>query len=254
METDKDQTSKMAAVHEMLGGEDANVQIIEDPNAGNIQEEEPEAKADKAEPEKKTEPETSKPEDKAKEEAAAKAEADIDYRAKFAASTTEAQRLVEANKLLEAQVAEEKATAARLAKEKEEMERRFADQNPEVYDQIKTTKEMAEIKEKLLLQEERTAIEEFTKTIPEAEAHKDALKKLGRAFPDKSYLDIWNETFKPFYDKTAAAVEEDKKKSMPESGAGSISEVATEELSLAEVNKMPLAKRKAYFKKKGWAV
>jgi hypothetical protein len=252
METDN-QTSKTDKAFAMLGGEDATMEITLDPNAGNNGDEEAnnERIATIKEPAKA---EDEAPKVETKIETAGKTEPEIDYKAKFSASTTEAQRLVAENKLLEARMAEIEANAGRLAKEKEEMERRFADQNPEVYDQIKTSKEMAEIKEKLLLQEERTAIDDFTKTIPEAVSHKDALKKLGRAFPGKSYQDIWNETFKPFYDNIQTAVIEDKKKSMPEKGDGSISEVTTEELSLAEINKLSLPKQKAYFKKMGWAV
>jgi len=255
METDKkDQTSHLQNAYAMLGGENATIEYTPDPNAGNIQIDETDetvetpAKADvvpEAKPEIK--------EDKSKDETAGQAEPEIDYKTKFSASTREAQRLAAELKLAEARIAEKEAAASVLAKEKEEMERRFADQNPEAYDQIKTSKEMATIKEKLLLQEERIALEDFTKGNPEAVEHKDALKKLGRAFPGKTYEDIWNETFAPFYEKQEVKAAEDKEKSMPETGAGSVSEVS-EDLTLAEINKLPLAKRKAYFKKAGIAV
>ena len=92
--------------------------------------------------------ETDKAIEKDKEETAGKTEPEIDYKTKFSASTREAQRLAAELKLSEATIAQEKANAIKLKEEKEEMERRFADQNPEAYDAIKTSKEMAAIKEK----------------------------------------------------------------------------------------------------------
>jgi len=77
------------------------------------------------------------------------------------------------------------------------------------------------------------------------------LKRLGRAFPDKSYEDLWNENFKPFVGEGDESVEgkQAQKKLQPEKGDGTMSEMTSAGMTLSEFRKLPLAKRKAILMK-----
>ena len=132
------------------------------------------------------------------------------------------------------------------------MEKRFADSNPEKYDAIRTKKELGELREKMLLQEEKGAVDDYLESNPKAVAHKESLKRLGRAFPGRSYEDLWTENFKPFVGEDTGSAEEikAKKKSQPEKGDGTMSEMAGG-MTLADLRKLPLEKRKAILMKMG---
>lgn len=177
---------------------------------------------------------------------------EIDYKQKFADSTREAQRLSTENKILQGEVEKGQGRYSTLETEKADMEKKFADDSPEVYDSIKTKKELGELREKILLQEEKGAVGDYIESNPKAAAHKESLKRLGRAFPNKTYEDLWNENFKPFVDDTVGSAEEikAKKKSQPEKGDSTISEMVGG-MTSADFRKLPLAKRKAALMKQG---
>ena len=110
---------------------------------------------------------------------------------------------------------------------------------------------IGELKQKMLLQEEKGAVDDYLESNPKAAAHKESLKRLGRAFPDKSYEDLWNDNFKPFVVEGNESVEEKQaqKKSQPEKGDGTMSEMTSTGMTLSELRKLPLAKRKAILMK-----
>lgn len=177
---------------------------------------------------------------------------EVDYKEKFGASTKEAQRLATENKLLQGEAEKSQGRYSTLEAEKADMEKRFAEEDPEKYDSIRTKKEISDLKQKMLLQEEKGAVDDYLESNPKAAAHKDSLKRLGRAFPGKSYEDLWNENFKPFVGEGDESVEEKqaKKKSQPEKGDGTMSEMAGGK-TLADFNKLSLEKRKAILAKNG---
>lgn len=182
-----------------------------------------------------------------------KSKPEIDYKEKFAASTAEAQRLAIENKTLQGEIEKGQGRYSTLEADKNEMEKRFADEDPEKYDSIRTRKELSDLKEKMLLQEERGAVDDYIKSNPKAEGQKEALKRLGRAFPDKTYTELWNENFKPYIPEGDGSDEDDKKvktKSAPEKGDGTITEMVGG-ITLEEFRKLPLAKRKAILIKQG---
>ena len=181
----------------------------------------------------------------------AKKTPEVDYKEKFAASTTEAQRLVTENKLLQSEAEKSKGRYSALETEKAEMEKRFAEENPEKYDAVKTRKDLSELREKILMQEEKGAVDDYIQSNPKAAAQKDSLKRLGRAFPDKTYEELWTENFKPFVsDGDGSATETEAKKSQPEKGDSTMSEMVGG-MSLSDFRKLPLAKRKAILIKQG---
>lgn len=178
---------------------------------------------------------------------------EVDYKQKFGASTAEAQRLATENKVLQGEAEKAQGRYSTLETEKADMEKRFAEENPEKYDAIRTKKDYNELREKVLLQEEKGAVDDYLESNPKAAAHKESLKRLGRAFPDKSYEDLWNENFKPFVGEDEGSAEEIKKaqkKSQPEKGDSTMSGMAGNK-SLEDFRKLPLAKRKAILLKNG---
>ena len=177
---------------------------------------------------------------------------EIDYKAKFSASTSEAQRLATENKVLQGEAEKAQGRYSTLETEKSDMEKRFAEENPEKYDAIKTKKDLSELREKMLLQEEKGAVDDYLESNPKAVAHKESLKRLGRAFPDKSYEDLWNDNFKPFVGEGKESTEEKEaqEKSQPEKGDGTMSEM-TKGKTLTDFNKLSLEKRKAILMKNG---
>ena len=83
----------------------------------------------------------------------AKKTPEIDYKQKFSASSTEAIRLATELKILQSEREKDQGRFSALETEKAEMEKRFAEQDPEKYDSLKTKKDLSELREKLLLQE-----------------------------------------------------------------------------------------------------
>jgi hypothetical protein len=113
--------------------------------------------------------------------------------------------------------------------------------DPAAYVREVQGRELKEIKDRQLAQEESVKVNEFVKSIPEAEKHADALKRLGRVYPKKSYQELWDENF-------GSAFSRDRH---PEGGEGSISGEPTGDELGAEFDKLPLAKRKEILKRKG---
>jgi len=177
---------------------------------------------------------------------------EVDYKQKFAASTTEAQRLATENKLLVGEAEKAQGRYSTLETAMAEMEKKFASEDPEKYDAITTKKSLSELTQKMLLQEEKGAVDDYTKSNPNAVAHKEALKRLGRAFPDKTYEELWIENFKPYVldEDMSTKEKEANKKSQPEKGDNAMSDM-TKGMSLEDFRKLPLNKRKAILMKNG---
>ena len=175
---------------------------------------------------------------------------EIDYKVKFSESSAEAQRLLDEKKRLQAEKEEKERE---LRERTEELERlreeneALASGNPEAYDTVKLKKSLEEIKKQVLIEREERELQDYIRRNPQAEAHKEALRKLGR-HSKLSYDKIWAENFKPVYDRMA----EKKGAVQSEKGKGNMSQEPSSEIDLEEFNKLPLAKRKAYLKKMGF--
>ena len=173
------------------------------------------------------------------------------YEEKFKASSKEAQRLVGENKDLKKINDENMAKLKELEAEKVKLEATLKDENPEKYDAVKTKDELNSIKKDLVEQKEMNEINDFVIEVPEAKDHRSTLRKLGRSYPNQSYQEIWDSVVKPLMDagaKLSGTSKTQKKESQPETGKGS-KDQSPDDFNLEAFNKLPLAKRKAYFKK-----
>ena len=218
-----------------------NVALTPDPNS-------PEAKII-AEEEKVT----SGDEDKGTE-ATGNEPAQVDYKEKFGASTRENQRIMNEHKATQEKLREQEARLAELAQEKQEIEARLQDEKPEVYDTLKVSKELNELRKDVVLQKEKTAIEDYVANNPDAKQHKEALKSLGRANPSKSYDEVYNDFIKPVYESGIKDYEAKKlinKQTQPESGKDSADKSPIGVDDLSELNSKSLEERKRFFKSKG---
>lgn len=182
-----------------------------------------------------------------------KAEPEVDYKRKFAESTKEVQRILAERKAEQSALREKEARLEQIVKEKAELEALVQTENPAGYESHKMANELNELKKTVLLQKEKDAINEFVADNPDAKAHKDALKTLGRANPDKSYDEIYNQFIKPIYEAGKSEAEAKKlikKQTQPESGSGSAEKtpVATDD---NDFNNLSLDERKRRLKAMG---
>ncbi len=170
-----------------------------------------------------------------------------DYKEKFSASAKEAQRLIGENKDLQVKFKEQEARLKALEEEKNALDSTLKEERPEEYDAMKTKSELANIKKDLVLQKENNALNDVISEIPEAKAHKEALRKLGRAHPNLSYKDLWDTTVKPLMEAGAELYntkQTNKRITQPEKGNDSKT-VGSGDFNLNSFNKLSLAERKA---------
>ena len=125
---------------------------------------------------------------------------EIDYKEKFSASTRENQRILAEQKALQSALKEREARLEAIEKENAEYEAFLKGERPEMYETVQVKKELNELKKDIILQKEKLAIDEFISNNPDAKLHKEALKTLGRANPDKSYDEIYSSYIKPIYE------------------------------------------------------
>lgn len=176
----------------------------------------------------------------------------IDYAVKFAESSKEAQRLYKENQSLQAQQTAYQAELERL-KEADQIES-LREVDPQAYQSAKTEKSLREMQEMLVTEREERLVSDFIAKTPEASAQREALKKLGRIEPKKSFGEIWGEYFKPAIDhagKTAELRAKTAKMTQEETGKGSASGDMTGDVFSSAFNKLSLEKRKEAFKKMG---
>jgi len=176
----------------------------------------------------------------------------IDYAVKFAESSKEAQRLFRENQSLQANLAATQAEAERL-KEADQLEA-LREVDPEAYRSAKTELSIKEMQEMLVTEREERLVSDFITKTPEASAQREALKKLGRIEPKKSFGEIWSEYFKPAIDhagKTAEQRAKAQRQTQEETGKGSVSGDLTGDMLSPAFNKLSLEKRKEAFKKMG---
>jgi len=96
-----------------------------------------------------------------------------------------------------------------------------------------------------VLTKEESQLAKFVDSNPEAKAHKEALKALGRANPNKSYDDLYGEYIKPAYEAGKQAVEGKlKKATQPETGKSSEPSPDTGGFEEKEFNKLSVEERR----------
>jgi len=175
----------------------------------------------------------------------------IDYKEKFSASTTENQRIMAENKTIQDNLRAKEAAIDNLEREKQEIESRLKEENPEAYDALKVNKELNSLKKDVILQKEELAINSFIADRPEAKAHKDALRMFGRANPDVPLSELYDRHIKPTYEAGMRDYETKQKLNkqvQPESGR------SLEEQPGAvddDFNSKPLEERKRLLKAQG---
>ena len=179
-------------------------------------------------------------------------EQEPDYKLKFSESSREAQRLYEETKTFKSQLIEKETALVEKEAELARIYETLNSDNPEAGKVVKLEKTVDELKKFVLMTKESQAIDEFVKSNSVAEAHRETLKRLGRALPDKSYKEIWEDTLSFAYTKGKNDSAEEQKRlkaEAPERGKGGISSEPI--ASIEQLNKLPLEKRKEYFKKMG---
>ena len=178
---------------------------------------------------------------------------EVDYQKKFSESSREALRLLEKNKESEQVIAQERAERTRVETELAELNKALESTDPDAFNYKKLEKSVIDMQRQVAEGRENQQLEEFTKNRPEAKSVAEALRKLGRAEPTKSYTQLWDENFQPLIEKgTDAKTAETKRKTAPETGKGTPSGDLTQDVSDLEFNKLSLAERKAILKKKGY--
>ena len=172
-----------------------------------------------------------------------------DYKKKFSESTREAQRLLEENKVLKADTEKTKSRIDELEKQEQERVKLLEEENPDAAKIYKLEKSIDDLKKSILLGKEERDVLDFIGSEPRADVAKEGLKRLMRVNPAKSPKELWEENFLPVieaFGKSKAG----RKAGQPETGKGSMSGEPITELG-EEFNRLPLEKRRAYFKKRG---
>lgn len=201
-------------------------------------------------------PETSDNDTKGKEAEDSKPkEPEIDYRERYAQSTREAQRIMAENKAIQDELRKKEELLTQIEQEKIEYERRLRDENPESYDAYRVQQELNSLKKDIILQKERIALDDYAKQNPESSKHLEALKTLGRANPDKTYDELYNNYIKPAYEagvKDYEARQKMQKQTQPETGKGSVDKGPVADNDMEEFNKLSLEDRKRRLKAMGY--
>ena len=172
-----------------------------------------------------------------------------DYKKKFSESTRENQRILEENRVLKVESEKTKARLDELEKQEQERVKLLEEENPDAAKIYKLEKSIDDLKKSILLDKEEKEVLIFIGSEPRAEAAKEGLKRLMRVNPTKSPKELWEENFLPAIDAFVKS-KAGKKAGQPETGKGSMSGEPIAELG-EEFNKLPLEKRRAYFKKRG---
>ena len=172
-----------------------------------------------------------------------------DYKKKFSESTRENQRILEENKVLKVESEKTKVRLDELEKQEWERVKLLEEENPDAAKIYKLEKSIDDLKKSILLDKEEKEVLAFIGSEPRAEAAKEGLKRLMRVNPTKSPKELWEENFLPAIDAFVKS-KAGKKAGKPETGKGSMSGEPITELG-EEFNKLPLEKRRAYFKKRG---
>lgn len=178
---------------------------------------------------------------------------EVDYKEKFANSTRENQRIREEIEAAEEDAAELRATNARLQTEMESYLKELREDDPGSARIIKVEQTLKSLEQSTLLAKEGVEVVNFIEGNPAAKGDREALRALMRTHPRKSPEYLWDKYLKPAYDR---GFEEGGQKlrgqnaTRPESGKGSKTGEPTDEYP-DDFNQWPLAKRKAWFKKKG---
>lgn len=184
-------------------------------------------------------------EDNGREEQAAAP--DIDYRQRYIESSKGAEQIALKAKELQTALEVERQTREAQEQRARELEEALMSQNPEGFDAYQVKKELSELKKDLVLQKEETSIARFVDSNPEAKAHKEALRALGRANPSKSYDELYNDYLKPAYEAGARDYEikvKEKRTSQPETGKSAEPSPRTTSFDEQEFNKLSTEERR----------
>lgn len=170
----------------------------------------------------------------------------VDYwKSRYNESSRGAEMIARKEKELQSVLEEERQTRLAYEQKARELEEVLQGNNPESYDAYQIKRELAELKKEVVLTKEESQISKFVDSNPEAKAHKEALRALGRANPNASYEQLYKDYIQPAYDAGRQSVESKIKKiSQPESGKSVEPAPSTGELDVKEFNQLPLAERR----------
>lgn len=175
----------------------------------------------------------------------------VDYEAKFKASQAEAMRLLDDKRRIESEHAQVRERVTGLEKQLKELEDVAKGANPEGYDGHKLRQYVEGLRADLSQMKERQELESFTAANPEAAKYRETLKDLGRAYPGRTYREIWESSLRTVAEAERASAESkaERRNAAPDSGRGTkTGEPASDNIggySLDAFNKLPLEKRKA---------
>ena len=142
----------------------------------------------------------------------------------------------------ESRLREEQEKREVIEKEYKDWVKNLEDDDPDKSRLWKMEKTVQELKQETLLNKEKTEIAAFLQLVPKAEPFKEALQGLGRAYPTKSYSELWTEMLESNLGKEITQLETGKGSRTKEPSGGT-------EIDLKEFGKLPLAKQKQVLKK-----
>lgn len=151
-----------------------------------------------------------------------------------------------------------RARLATLEKELQELQEVAKGSNPQGYDAVQMRRKYDDISSQLAAMKEGQELDRFVASDPTAAKHRDALRDLGRAFPGRSYGDLWSTHFAAVIEaeKVLAEGKKARGEAAPDSGKGTSTGEPSGEgkiggYSQDAFNKLPLAKRREVLLKNG---
>src|SRR3990167_1621581 len=124
-----------------------------------------------------------------------------DYKQKFSMSSQENQRILAENKKLQLDMASQRAEADKLKVETKRYADLLLNENSEAMDMAQTRQAVAQLQKDIALEREARKLDDFVREHPEAQSHREALKRFGRVYPEAEYDQVWNENFAPLIAK-----------------------------------------------------
>lgn len=117
--------------------------------------------------------------------------------------------------------------------------------NPEALDGVKLKKTLASTQQQVAQLAETVELNDFVRTNPEAGQFQSQLARLKKAFPEKSFHELYQETFEPIKARM-------KPKVSAETGRGSSTTMKTAGISVDDFKRLSPDKQSEYLKKLGF--
>jgi DNA-binding transcriptional MerR regulator len=117
--------------------------------------------------------------------------------------------------------------------------------NPEALDGVKLKKTLASTQQQIARLSETVELNDFIRTNPDAGQFQNQLARLKKAYPEKSFSELYQETFEPIKARM-------KPKVSAETGRGSSTTMKSSGISNDDFKKLSMDKQSEYLKKLGY--